>query len=165
MIRPTTILVDPNETNFKTERRTINLYTDKIFVTSEGAYAFWDVYNSNKEVAHESDLYEFIKNRIDNLLSKVNELGLVKVGNHYVNWKDKFFSDTLKEDEEHITFLNLRPMYIEFDKSVEKYKVTFTGPDIGGYDCTKYTYYYDKLEHILSSIMAEDLLHKIRIME
>ena len=165
MIKPTTILVDPNETNFKTERRTINLYTDKIFITSEGAYAFWDVYNSNKEVVHEADLYEFIKNRIDNLLSKVNELGLVKVGNRYVNWEEKFFSDTLEEIEEDLIFLDRMIMHIEFDKSVEKYRVIFTGPDVGGYDCTNHTYYYDKLEHILSNIMSEDLLHKIRIME
>jgi hypothetical protein len=86
-------------------------------------------------------------------------MGLVKVDNHYVPWKYHNYSDTLKPTEpNYYDDVHAEIPKVEWCEKYKKYKLTFLGPDFGGYDVAEFERYFDTKEEIFKLIFGTEEL-------
>lgn len=111
--------------------------------------------NCNKDIS-ERVIRRNIK--LDMCDSCVEEsMGLVKVGNHYVPWGYRNYSDTLKPSEpDYYDDVNAEIPKVEWCDKYKKYKLTFQGADFGGYDVNELVRYFDTKEEIFKLIFGEE---------
>lgn len=85
----------------------------------------------------------------------VKAKGLIKSGNHYVPW-DYRNNAEISGDEpgnpEYYEDVNASLPKISWDEEHRLWKITFSGPDIGGYDAITFVWYYKSKEDILKDM-------------
>jgi len=82
--------------------------------------------------------------------------GLIKVDNHYVPWNYRNHAEIKGDDPadpEYYEDVNAFLPTIEYDEEYSKWKLTFMSADIGGYDVTILTWYFDSKEEILEELL------------
>lgn len=86
-----------------------------------------------------------------------DSMGLIKVDDHYVPWKYRNYSDTLKPTEpNYYDDVNAKMPKVEWCDKYKKYKFTFQGADFGGYDYDEFEWYFDTKEEIAKLIFGEE---------
>lgn len=89
--------------------------------------------------------------------------GLVKIDGHYVPWSYRHNSDLHKNkntvidtagDPKYFEDINAGLPKITWCDRYGKWKVFFTGPDIGGYDVQDFVWYFDNKEDIINAMIS-----------
>jgi hypothetical protein len=87
----------------------------------------------------------------------IKEQPLIKVDNHYVPVNYRYYIEEdgsmshERDDEFHEDVYAELPS-VKWSDHRQKWKVTFTAPDIGGYDVCTIVWYFDNLEDIINQM-------------